>query len=236
MDIWRRDYMSNSLKTRGIQRLAITLLFLALLLFLPAGSLRFWQAWIFLGAMATFWTYFLVDLLKRDPQLLERRLRSKENEAAQRMLLKIFSTVLYMGFVVAGLDFRFGWSYTRFGGVSSVLVAAGQLGAVFGYWVVFWVMKQNRFAGSTIQVENGQALVQTGPYSIVRHPMYLGMAVTALSAPLALRSYAALPFFALIVPVLVLRLMHEESTLRRQLAGYAEYCQRTRFRLVPRVW
>lgn len=226
----------KNLKARAVRRLLITLAVLALLCFLPAGSIRFWHAGVFLGVMAVFWSYFLVVLLREDPQLLERRMRSKEPERTQRLLLKIFSALLYAGFVIAGLDFRFSWSRVRLGGVPAGLVVSGQLGAAVGYCIVFWVMKANSFAGSTIEVEDGQAVIQAGPYALVRHPMYLGMAVTALAVPFALGSYAALPVFALIVPVLVLRLIHEEKTLHRELAGYAEYCDHTRFRLVPWFW
>jgi protein-S-isoprenylcysteine O-methyltransferase Ste14 len=226
----------KNLKTRAAWRLVITLAVLALLCFLPAGSARFWQAWMFLGVMAIFWTYSFIVLLREHPQLLERRMRSKEPEPAQRVLLKIFSVLLYAGFVIAGLDFRFGWSRMRLGGVPTGFVVAGQMAAAIGYWLVFRVMKANSFAGSTIEVENGQAVIQTGPYVLVRHPMYLGMVITALAVPFALGSYAALPAFALIVPVLVLRLIHEEKTLHRELAGYAEYCERTQFRLVPWIW
>lgn len=228
--------MQKNLRARGARRLVVTFAALAFLLFVPAGSLRFWQAWVFLAVMGTLWTYFFVDLLRHDPQLLERRMRSKESEPVQKLLLKIFSAVLYVGFVAAGLDFRFGWSQLKFGGVPVVAVAAAQLAAALAYWLVFLVMRANSFAGSTIEVEKGQNVIATGPYGWVRHPMYLGMAVSALAAPLALGSYIALPVFALIVPVLMARLMQEEKTLQRRLAGYAEYCARTRFRLVPWIW
>jgi protein-S-isoprenylcysteine O-methyltransferase Ste14 len=101
---------------------------------------------------------------------------------------------------------------------------------------VFWVMKTDSFAASVIQVEAEQRVIQTGPYALVRHPMYTGIAVTMLATPLALGSYVALPAFALIIPVLIYRLIHEEGMLRRDLQGYAEYCDRTPFRLIPRVW
>jgi len=108
--------------------------------------------------------------------------------------------------------------------------------AVAGYWLVFWVMKTNTFASSIIQVENQQTVIRSGPYEVVRHPMYTGMVVTVIGIPLALGSYVTLPVFALLVPLLAYRLIHEERMLRRDLSGYAEYCEHTRFRLVPRVW
>lgn len=228
--------MGMNLKLRAVRRLVITLTALALLLFLPAGSLRFWQGWVFLGVMGICWSYFFVQLLIHDPELLQRRLRAKEPERAQRALLRVFSGLLYVGFIIAGLDFRFGWSQLRFGGVPMAVIIAGQFGAAAGYWLVFWVMNTNSFAGSTIEVEEGQSVIEAGPYALVRHPMYLGMCVTVISVPLALGSFAALPVFALLVPVLMLRLVHEEKTLRRELPAYAEYCGRTQFRLVPWVW
>ena len=228
--------MDKDLKSRGIRRFALTLFALALLLFVPAGSLQFWPAWVFLLMMATLWGYFFIDLQRHDPQLLERRLRSKEAERPQRILLKVFSALLYVGFIVAGLDFRFAWSRHTFGAMPTVLIAAGQLTVALGYWLVFWVMKTNSFAGSTIQIDEGQRVIETGPYAWVRHPMYLGMAITAVAIPIALGSYVAIPAFVLIVPVLVLRLKYEEQTLHRELAGYTTYCVRTPFRLVPWVW
>lgn len=228
--------MPKNLKTRAIRRLGLTLAFLMAILFLPAGSFRFWEAWLFWGLMAASWTYFFIVLLINDPALLERRLQSKESEPQQKLLLRVFSTLLYLGFILAGLDFRFGWSSSKLGSMPLVLVLAGQAGAVVGYWFVFWVMKTNSFAGSTIHIEAEQVVIEAGPYAWVRHPMYSGMIVTAVCAPFALGSYVAVPAFAMIVPVLILRLVHEEKTLYRELAGYSAYSERTRFRLLPWVW
>ncbi len=206
------------------------------MLFLPAGSLSFWQGWLFLVLMAVFWASFFINLLKHDPQLLERRLQKKEIEPEQRLFQKLFSVITFPAFILTGLDFRFGWSREWLGPVPLALVAAGQVVAVAGYCFVFWVMKTNTFASTTIQVEAGQSVIQAGPYALVRHPMYFGMAAMALGSPLALGSYVAVPVFALLVPVLIYRLIHEERVLHRDLPGYSEYCERTRRRLVPFVW
>jgi protein-S-isoprenylcysteine O-methyltransferase Ste14 len=224
------------LKYRATLRLTLTLTFLAGLLFLPAWSLRFWQAWVLLLSTTGFWLFFFVDLLRNDPQLLARRLQSKEDDPHQKWLLRVFSLVLYSGFVLAGFDFRLGWSRARLGRVPLTVVMVGQFGVAAGYWLVFWVMKTNSFAASVIKVEAEQTVIQSGPYALVRHPMYTGMAVPLLATPLALGSYIALPVFAVIVPVLMYRLIHEERTLCRDLRGYREYCDRTRFRLIPRIW
>ena len=120
--------------------------------------------------------------------------------------------------------------------LGDVTKVAGQVIVVAGYWLVFWTMKVNSFASSIIQVEAQQTVIDRGPYAWVRHPMYLGMALSALALPLALGSYIALPLFALLPLLLGYRLVHEERTLCRDLAGYAEYCQRARYRLLPWVW
>jgi protein-S-isoprenylcysteine O-methyltransferase Ste14 len=215
--------------------MASTILILAGILFISAGSLRFWQGWLFLFLMAGFWSYFFVVFMKRDPQLLERRLQAKEIHLEQKIVQKLFSAISILAFMVAALDFRFGWS--RFaGGVPIWLVLVAQAVVVVGYWLVFWTMKTNSFAASIIRVEEEQRVIDAGPYAWVRHPMYFGMAVTILSAPLALGSYAAMLVFALLVPLLIYRLIYEERTLCRELRGYPEYCDRMRFRLIPGIW
>jgi protein-S-isoprenylcysteine O-methyltransferase Ste14 len=216
--------------------MCLTLFGLAAMLFLSAGSLRFWQASVFLVLQAAFWTYFFLDFLKNDPQLLERRLKSKETEPEQQLFQRLFALILNSAVILAGLDFRFGWTRRWVGDVPVAVVIAGQTMAVAGYWLVFWVMKTNTFASSIIQVENQQTVIRSGPYEVVRHPMYTGMVVTVIGIPLALGSYVTLPVFALLVPLLAYRLIHEERMLRRDLSGYAEYCEHTRFRLVPWVW
>jgi protein-S-isoprenylcysteine O-methyltransferase Ste14 len=216
--------------------MCLTLFGLAAMLFLSAGSLRFWQASVFLVLQAAFWTYFFLDFLKNDPQLLERRLKSKETEPEQKLFQRLFALILNSAVILAGLDFRFGWTRRWVGDVPIAVVIAGQAMAVAGYWLVFWVMKTNTFASSIIQVENQQTVIRSGPYEVVRHPMYTGMVVTVIGIPLALGSYVTLPVFALLVPLLAYRLIHEERMLRRDLSGYAEYCEHTRFRLVPWVW
>jgi protein-S-isoprenylcysteine O-methyltransferase Ste14 len=227
---------SRSVKERGLRQLALLLAVVSVLLFLPAGSLRYWQGWLFLSLMAGFWILFFIDLLKHDPKLLERRLQSEESAPEQRLFQKLLFVILLPAFVLAGFDFRFGWSQSRLHGLPVWLVMVGQATTVAAYWLVFSVMKTNSFAASTIRVEDGQPVISGGPYAIVRHPMYFGMALMVLGAPLALGSYVALPVFALFIPLLIFRLTHEEKFLRHALPGYADYCERIRFRLIPFLW
>ena len=225
----------QSLKKRGIARMGSTLVVLAGLLFLPAGSWRYWQGGLFLLLMTGFWSYFFVDFMKHDPQLLERRLQAKEIHPEQKVFQRLHSAILFAGFILAPLDFRFGWS-RALGSVPIAMVLAAQAMVVIGYLIVYRTMKTNSFAASIIRVEEGQSVIDVGPYARVRHPMYLGMAIAELAAPFALGSYIAFPIFALLVPLLIYRLVHEERTLCRDLAGYSEYCGRKKFRLIPGVW
>lgn len=226
----------RSVKQRGLRQLTLSLTVIAALLFPSAGSLRYWQGWLFLILMAGFWIFFFIDLLKRDPKLLERRLQNEESAPEQRLFQKLLLVILLPAFVLAGLDFRLGWTQSQLHGVPVWLVLVGQAMAVAAYCLVFSVMKANSFAASTIRVEDGQPVISSGPYGIVRHPMYSGMALMVLGTPLALGSYVALPVFALFVPLLMFRLTHEERLLRHALPGYAEYCERIRFRLIPFLW
>jgi protein-S-isoprenylcysteine O-methyltransferase Ste14 len=225
-----------SLKVRSLWRLALTLTALAAILFLSAGSLHFWQGWLFIVLQSGFWILFCVDFLKHDPQLLERRLQNKETQPEQKLFQTLWRMITTLAFILAGLDFRFGWTRAWVGQVPLTLVLVAQATVGGGYWLVFWVMRTNSFAGSTIQVESKQTVICSGPYAIVRHPMYFGMVVAMLAAPLALASYVTVPIFALLVPMLIFRLTHEEQTLRRDLPGYTDYYEHTRFRLVPWVW
>jgi len=191
---------------------------------------------MFVLLQAGFWTFFFVDFLKHDPHLLEGRLQSNENEPSQKIFQRLFQLILIPALIMTGLDFRWGWTRKWLGPVPIAVIAAGQVAVLAGYCLVFWVMKTNTFAASTIQVEAKQTVIRGGPYALVRHPMYSGMAVTMLAVPLALGSYVTLPLFGLLVPLLVYRLVHEERTLRRELPGYVEHCEHTRFRLMPWVW
>jgi len=225
-----------SLPRRAVRRLVTTLTFVAALLFLPAGSLRFWPGWVYLALMVAFWVFSFTNLMKHDPQLLERRLQKKETQPEQRLFQRLWSVILVVGMMLPGFDYRFGWSSASFHAVPVWLIVVAQAAAVAGNWMVFRVMKANSFAASVIRVEAEQRVISSGPYAIVRHPMYSGMLVMMLATPLALGSYVALPVFALMIPVLAFRLTYEERVLRRELAGYTEYCERTRFRIVPFVW
>jgi len=225
-----------NLKSRLFRRALIGLPCTAGMLFVSAGSLRFWQAWAFLALMLPLGVGSGIYFYKLDPKLLERRLLTREKVGEQKIIVLWVRALLAFCLCLSGLDYRFGWSRALVGPVPLWLTVFS-LAVVLGCWLlIIWVISVNRFAASVIQIEAGQAVVSTGPYRIVRHPMYSVAIVMFLFVPLALGSYFALPASVLLIPLLVLRLLNEEKVLGRELPGYAEYCRRTRFRLIPFVW
>ncbi|OBF27461.1 isoprenylcysteine carboxylmethyltransferase family protein [Mycobacterium sp. ACS4331] len=209
--------------------------FFALALFLPAGTWHYWQAWVFIAVFAVSTFIPTIYLAITDPAALQRRLRAgptAETRPAQRIIMTATVGLVVAILVLSALDHRFGWSQVPFWliVVGDVFVAVG-LTAAQGVVVI-----ANRFAGASITVESGQRLVTTGPYRMVRHPMYSSVLVMMVGMPLALDSFWAL---ALVPPGLLLlatRIRDEERLLSDELAGYRDYAEKVRYRLVPRVW
>jgi protein-S-isoprenylcysteine O-methyltransferase Ste14 len=206
-------------------------IFLGLILFLPAGSLDYWQAWIYCAVLLIPASFVVFYFLKHDPELLERRMKMKEKEEKQKIIVKLGIIIFFIGFIIPGFDYRYHWS-----NVPVFLVIAANVFVLSGYIFVFLVLRENSYASRIIEVEKGQKVITTGPYAIVRHPMYLGILVMYLFTPLALGSYWALIFFLPLIPLLVSRLLNEEEMLLRELPGYEEYCEKTRFHLIPYIW
>jgi len=228
-----------SLRSRLILRFSLSLPMTAGILFVSAGTWRFWQGWTFLAVVFTYAFCAFRYFYKHDRELLERRLRTKEKIRGQKVLVRLLKPFLYAIFLLPGLDYRLGWSRGTLGIVPvwlSLICEALVFGGLLLLLLLFWVFKVNSFASQTIEVDADQRVITSGPYALVRHPMYLGSLVIWLAAPLALGSYVAWPAFALLIPFYVYRLFNEERFLRRELPGYSEYCLRTRFRLVPYVW
>jgi protein-S-isoprenylcysteine O-methyltransferase Ste14 len=225
-----------SLKARVVVQCALTAVVTGALLFLPAGTWKFWQGWIFLALSVIPMVAASLYFAERDPQLVERRLQKREKVAEQRVIIRLAGLIFFSAFLLPGFDFRFGWSQRSFGGVPVWLMILSGAIALAGYLMTYWVMATNSYASRTIQVEKEQPVISVGPYGIVRHPMYLGGVISTVFLPLALGSYWAVPAFALLVPVIALRILNEEKILRQELPGYLEYCGRTRWRLLPFVW
>jgi protein-S-isoprenylcysteine O-methyltransferase Ste14 len=232
----RDDKPQMSLKMRLVLGMltAVVLTFAAV--FVPAGSWKFWQGWAFLAAFLVPVLFTFIYFYVHDRAFLERRMRTKEEITEQKLLLKWGKPLYIAAFLLPGFDFRFGWSRRLVGEVPLWLTVLS-LGMIVGSMgLFFWVFRVNRFASRTVQVEEGQAVITTGPYSVVRHPLYAGAVVLMIFMPTALGSFVAWPFFLLLIPLYVLRLLNEEEVLRRELPGYSEYCLGTLYRLIPFVW
>lgn len=215
----------------GIGFLAVAM---GLLLFLPAGTLRYWQAWVYLAIFFGASISTTLYLMKRDPALLDRRLRggpTAEKQTAQKIIMLFASIGFIALLVVPALDHRFNWSK-----VALAVVIAGDALTALGFYVTFLVYRENTFASATVQVADDQRVISTGLYAVVRHPMYAGGLVMLFGMPLALGSYWGLLAFAATMPFLIWRLFDEERFLSKNLPGYTEYCAKVRWRLIPGVF
>jgi protein-S-isoprenylcysteine O-methyltransferase Ste14 len=207
---------------------------LGLLLFLPAGTLNYWQAWVVIAIFVLGSIAIGIYLSIHDPELLERRKQAgprAEPRTVQKIIIWILIAALIGMLVVSALDHRFAWSEVP---VPVSLVAQGL--TAIGLFITFLVLKENSFSASTIRVFKDQKVISTGPYAWVRHPMYSGMLLLVLATPMALGSWWGLLPALLAIPVLVWRIVDEEKLLNAELPGYADYAGRVRHRLVPLVW
>jgi protein-S-isoprenylcysteine O-methyltransferase Ste14 len=201
------------------------------LLFLPAGSLAFFNAWLFIGLLFVPMLILGIVLLVKSPDLLKKRLDAKEKQNAQKGVVAISALLFLAGFIVAGLDFRFGWSHMP---AWAVAVASAIL--LISYALYCEVMRENAYLSRTIEVQNGQKVVDTGLYGIVRHPMYAVTIWLFLAIPVILGSLYALLCFLPYIPVIVVRILNEEKLLSAELDGYEEYKKRVKYRLLPLIW
>lgn len=207
------------------------LLLVGLILFLPAGTLDYWNGWLFIGLL--FIPMFLLGiiLLLKAPQLLEKRLNTKEKEGTQQKVVALSALLFLLGFVIAGLDYRFGW--TR---VPVWLVVIASLILVISYGLYGEVMRENAYLSRTVEVQENQKVVDTGLYGIVRHPMYSVTIILFLSFPLVLGSWIAFVLFLHYPALIIMRISNEEKVLEQGLEGYTEYKQRVKYRLIPFIW
>ena len=207
--------------------LAIT----AVMLFLPAGTWCYPGAWLFMALLFIPILIMGVVLLIKNPELLRKRLEMKEREKEQRSVVALSGLLLVGSFIVAGLDFRFGWSH-----VSSVVVIIASIALLISYALYAEVLRENVYLSRVVEVQQGQRVIDTGLYGIVRHPMYSAVSLLYLSIPLVLSSWWALLVMSPCVLLLAARIKNEEQVLRQGLPGYIAYTQRVRYRMIPFVW
>lgn len=221
----------GQLRRTAYGRLLVAALFLGVLFFLPAGTFDYWEAWVYLGVLLIPMFATSSYLLRRDPELLARRMRQKEPQAAQQLIVTVFAVMFTAILLVPGLDYRYGWS-----SVPLPLVLLGDALVLLGYVLFILVMRENRYASRTVEVEKNQKVITSGPYALIRHPMYLAATLIYVASPLALGSYWGL-IPAVILPVLLgVRIRGEERFLHEHLEGYTAYTKKTRHRLIPGIW
>ena len=201
------------------------------MIFLPAGTLAYPGGLLFLCLLFVPMLLMGIVMLARARDLLRKRLDAKEKQAAQKGVQSLAGLVFMAGFVLAGLDFRFGWS-----DVPLPVVIAASVIFLIGYGLYAEVMRENAYLSRTVKVEEGQTVISTGLYGIVRHPMYLASVLMFLSIPLVMGSWYALIPFAFYPVLMVVRILDEEKLLTAELSGYEEYKRKVKFRLIPFIW
>jgi len=214
-----------------IVRFLVVLLALSAMFFLPAGTWAYWEAWVYLAILFIPVFFVLIYLLKNEPELLVRRMRLREKEAQQKLIIKLSYIPFLLAYLLPGFDKRFGWS-----NVPVWVIVAADILVLLGYGLIVLVFRENRYASRIVEVEQGQNVISSGPYAMIRHPMYLGAILLYVLSPLALGSYWAMIPSILIITDIVARIWNEESVLVRDLKGYQEYMQKTRYRLIPGLW
>lgn len=217
-----------------IRSFLIGMIALGIVLFIPAWTLNYWQAWVFIVVFLTAVNAIGLYLSLKDPALLERRKKfgpGQETNPAQKIIMFVTLIGVIAMLVVPALDHRFGWS-----GMPPLISLIGDGLIVLGLYINFIVFRENSFGGSTVETFEDQKVISSGPYALVRHPMYAGVLVMIIGVPLALGSWWGLAVLALVLPVLVWRILDEEKLLKKDLAGYSEYTQKVRYRLLPNVW
>ncbi len=221
----------SALIRKMINRFSFVPLFIALFTLLPAGTFNYWQVYTYFAVILIPMIFVLKYFLKNDPKFLERRTKIAEKEKQQKLIQWINLPVFISAFIIPGLDKRFGWS-----DIPAVIIIGTDAVILAGYIIIFLVFRENSYASRIVEIDTGHKVISTGPYNIVRHPMYIGVLIMYLPTPMALGSYWGLIPMALLPVTLVLRILNEEKVLRENLEGYDEYCQKTKYRLIPYVW
>ena len=215
----------------GLTSLAFVM---GLLLFIPVWSIGYWQAWVYIANFFACSSIITIYLMKRDTALLERRVNggpASEKEKTQKIIQSLAQFAFIAIYLLAAFDHRFGWSHTTL-----LEVIGGNVLVSVGFYMVLLVFKENTFTSASIEVATDQQVISTGPYAIVRHPMYTGALILLIGTPLALGSWWGILAFIPIAAVIIWRLSDEENFLSKNLAGYPAYCEKVKYRLLPGIF
>jgi Putative protein-S-isoprenylcysteine methyltransferase len=223
--------MDTKLFTQALTKFSLGVIIIGLLLFVPAGSLRYWQGWLLMGIL--FVPMFAAGfvLMAKNPELLRKRLNAKEEEKEQKTVVALSGVLFFAAFVVAGLNWRFQWCVLP---EWAVWIAAALFLAC--YLLYAEVLRENTYLSRTIEVQENQKVIDTGLYGIVRHPMYMATTLLFLMIPLVLASPLSFLILLLYLPLIAKRIRNEESVLEKGLEGYKDYMQRVKYRIIPFIW
>ncbi|MBR4944333.1 MAG: isoprenylcysteine carboxylmethyltransferase family protein [Peptococcaceae bacterium] len=223
--------MKGKLAIRALTKYIAGLILVALLLFLPAGTLAYRNGWLFIGLLFVPMFFLGLVLLCKAPELLEKRLKSKEEATEQKQVVGLSALMFLAGFILAALDYRFQWTQ-----LSDGIVLTASILLLFSYGMYMEVMRENAYLSRVIEVQENQTVIDTGLYGIIRHPMYSSTIILFLSIPLVLGSGIAFVLFLFYPVLMVKRIRSEEQILEQGLDGYKEYKQKVKYRLIPFIW
>ncbi len=223
--------MSVKLFFQAIIKFSLGLVLVGALLFIPANTFDYWNAWLFIGLL--FIPMFIVGIIMmiKKPELLEKRLNAKEKEMTQKMVVAFSGVMFIIGFIVAGLNYRYEWVV-----MPNVVVIVASAFFIIAYILYAEVLRENEYLSRTIEVQDNQKVIDTGLYGIVRHPMYAVTVVLFLSMPLVLGSLISFAIFLIYPVIIAKRIKNEESVLEKDLEGYIEYKEKVKYKMIPFIW
>lgn len=221
----------DGLSLQAIGKFLLGVIVIGLLLFLPAGSFQYWQAWLLMGILLVSMFFAGLVMMEKNPELLRKRLNAKEEEKEQKTVVKLSGLLFVAAFVVAGFNWRFGWCVLP---DWAVWVSAGLF--LICYLLYAEVLRENTYLSRTIEVQENQKVIDTGLYGVVRHPMYMATTVLFLAMPLVLASPLSFLIMLLYIPLIAKRIKNEEMVLEEGLEGYKDYKQKVKYKVIPFIW
>ena len=223
--------MNGKLFAQAITKVISGVLLVGLLLFLPAGSFSYWNGWLMMAALFVPMIAAGFVMMKKSPELLQKRLNAKEEQSEQKIVIALSGLMFLAAFIVAGLNFRFGWIVLQ-----NWIVYAATTVFLLGYILYAEVLRENAYLSRTVEVQENQKVIDTGLYGIVRHPMYMSTFLLFLSMPLVLGSAISFVIMLLYIPIIAKRIRNEEQVLEDGLAGYSDYKKRVKYKVIPFIW
>lgn len=223
--------MAKELFFSAIMKFVLGIIAIGILIFLPAGTFYYWNGWLLMGILFVPMFFAGIVMMIKNPELLKKRLNAKEEQAEQSLVIKLSGLMFILGFVIAGLNFRFKWIM-----LSDWISWIGAVIFLFSYLLYAEVLSENTYLSRTIEVQNGQKVIDTGLYGIVRHPMYTVTIILFLSMPLVLGSFISFAIFLTYPVIIAKRIRNEEVVLEKNLDGYVEYKKKVKYKIIPFLW